>query len=244
MVTGQDSTLSKRILFIDIEWKPAKAFVWKMWDENISPEQLIDEGGLLCFCWNWDGSKEYRFVSEWEHGRDGMAAKALELLSEADAVVTYNGDKYDLPKLRGSILLAGLTPPPPPTSIDLIKTVKKLGFVMNRLAYIGPFLQVGRKIKNEGFRLWRSVLEGDEKAQDRMRKYCIGDVKLLVALYKRVKPFITNHPHTGKDRHECGACGSKKVQKRGWYRTKVFRTQRLQCVSCGSWSYGSREKIK
>jgi hypothetical protein len=232
-----------KILHIDIEWAPALAYVWKMWDENISPDQLVNEGGLLCFCAHWDGKKEYMFFSDWDDGQQVMAQAALDLLNEADAVVTYNGDKYDLPKLRGCIILAGLNPPAPPSSIDLIKTVKKLGFVMNRLAYIGPLLKVGGKMKHEGFRLWRSVLEGDAKARDRMRKYCIQDVKVLVALYNRVKPFILNHPHLGDDKGACGSCGSNHVQSRGFRRTKFFKVRRIQCQDCGSWSEGTRTKI-
>jgi hypothetical protein len=232
-----------KILYIDIEWKPTKAYVWKAWDENIAPEQIIDDGGLLCFCAHWEGSPEYLFFSEWDDGQHGMAQEALELLNEADAVVTYNGDKYDLPKLRGSIILAGLIPPPPPTSIDLIKAVKKFGFIMNRLAYIGPLLEVGAKIKHEGFGLWRSVLEGDEAARKRMQKYCTQDVRLLVNLYKRIKPFIDNHPHLGDNKGECGACGSNHVQSRGFRRTKYFKVQRLQCQDCGSWSTGTRHKV-
>ena len=235
--------MSSKLLMLDIEWAPALAYVWRMWDENISPDQLVDEGGLLCFCANWYGSKEFMFFSEWNDGQMGMAQAALQLLTEADAVVTYNGNKYDLPKLRGTIALAGLTPPPPPTSIDLLKVVKSLGFVMNRLAYIGPLLKVGGKVKHEGFRLWRSVLEGDEKARERMRKYNIQDVKLLVNLYERIKPFITNHPHIGDERGECGSCGSNRMQSRGHRRTKTFKIQRLQCRDCGSWQSGKRTKV-
>jgi hypothetical protein len=214
-----------------------------MWDENISPDQLIDEGGLLCFCAHWHGSREFQFYSEWDDGQQGMAEAALALLNEADAVVTYNGDKYDLPKLRGSIILAGLTPPAPPTSIDLIKTVKKLGFVMNRLAYIGPLLNAGGKMKHEGFSLWRKVLEGDENARKRMTRYCIQDVKVLVKLYERIKPFISNHPHLGDNKGACGSCGSDHVQLRGWRRTKFFKVRRMQCQDCGSWADGARVKI-
>jgi hypothetical protein len=232
-----------KILYIDIEWKPATAYVWRMWDENISPDQLIDAGGLLCFCAHWHGTKDYLFFSEWADGQAGMAEAALALLSEADAVVTYNGDKYDLPKLRGALVLAGLTPPPPPTSIDLIKVVKKFGFVMNRLAYIGPLVGAGKKLKHEGFQLWRSVLEGDLKARLRMTKYCIQDVKLLVSLYERILPFIDNHPHLGDNKGQCGACGSKHVQLRGFRRTKHFKVQRLQCQDCGAWSTGTRTKV-
>jgi len=235
--------MSSKVLCIDVEWKPALAYVWKMWDENISPDQLVDEGGLLCFCAHWYGSKEYMFFSDWEHGIGGMAQAALDLLNEAEAVVTYNGDKYDIPKLRGTIVLAGLPPPGPITSIDLIKVVKKFGFVMNRLAYIGPLLEVGGKMKHEGFRLWRLVMDGDTKAQTRMRKYNIQDVKLLVNLYNRVKPFIENHPHLGDQVGSCGNCGSNHFQYRGYRRTKFFKTQRLQCQDCGSWSLGSRTKV-
>lgn len=233
-----------KLLFIDIEWKPALAYVWRMWDENIGPDQLLDHGGLLCFCAHWRGEKEYMFFSEWENGREGMARAALDLLSEADAVVTYNGDKYDIPKLMGEMLLAGLHAPPPPTSIDLLKTVKKLGFVMNRLAYIGPLLNIGGKVKHEGFNLWKDVINGCEKARKRMRKYCIQDVRLTVRLYNKIKPFIKNHPHLGEGLHECGACKSNNVQRRGYRRTKYFRIQRVQCQACGSWSETTRTKIK
>jgi len=232
-----------KILYLDIEWAPATAYVWRMYDENISPDQLIDEGGLLCFCASWAGTNKFMFFSEWEDGEKGMAQAAYDLLSEADAVVTYNGDKYDLPKLRGHLILNGFKDVPPPTSIDLIKTVKKLGFVMNRLAYIAPLLGAGAKMKHEGFKLWRSVLEGDHSAQRRMKKYCIQDVRVLVDLYKRVKPFIKDHPHLGEDKGECGSCGSNHLQHRGWRRTKFFKTQRLQCQSCGSWSTGKRVKV-
>lgn len=232
-----------KILALDIEWKPAVAYVWRMWDENIQPDQLIDEGGLLCFCARWIGEKGTMFFSEWEHGSKEMAYQAYQLLNEADAVITYNGDKYDIPKLRGHILLHGFRDVPPITSIDLIKTIKKLGFVMNRLAYIGPLLNAGKKLKHEGFQLWRSVLEGDPKAMKRMEKYCVQDVRVLVNLYDKVKPFILNHPHLGDNRGECGSCGSNHLQQRGWRRTKLFKVQRLQCQSCGSWSTGTRMKF-
>jgi len=233
----------EKILLLDIEWKPATAYVWRMWDENISPDQLIDHGGMLCFCAKWSGSKDFLFFSEWEDGREGMAQAALDLLNEADAVVTYNGDRYDLPKILGEILLAGLTPPPPVTSIDVLKTVKKMGFVMNRLAYIGPLLSVGGKVKHEGFNLWKDVMNGKETAKAKMRRYCIQDVRLLEKLYQRVRPFIKNHPHMGATKKECGACGSNHVQSRGYRRTKHYRIQRVQCQSCGAWQEGVRSKV-
>lgn len=233
----------KKLLCLDIEWAPALAYVWRMWDETIRPEQLIDHGGMLCFCAHWVGSKEFMFFSQWEDGREGMAKAAKALLEEADAVVGYNTDKYDLPKIMGEILLAGLAPPPPPTSIDLLKAVKKFGFNMNRLAYIGPLLKLGGKVKHEGFNLWKDVLAGDEKAQKRMTRYCVQDVRLTAKLYQRIKPFIRNHPFIGTERHDCPNCGSKNVQSRGHRRTRSYLIQRLHCQSCGAWSEGTRKKV-
>lgn len=235
--------MDKRLLALDIEWAPTKAYIWEAFKENIGADQIIDHGHMLCFCATWVGSGEYQFFSEWDDGREGMAKAALSLLTEAEAVITYNGDRYDLPKLRGEILLAGLTPPPVVTSIDCIRTVKGLGFMMNRLAYIGPLLGVGNKTKHHGFGLWKDVLDGKPSAYKLMTKYCIQDVKMLVKLYHKIKPFIKQHPHLGSSTHECGACGSNKIQKRGTRRTKFFKIQRIQCQSCGSWSEGKREKI-
>lgn len=235
--------MSPKILVIDIEWSPAKAYVWRMYDENISPAQLIDEGGLLCFGAHWIGTNKYEFYSRWDDGDEGMAKAAYNLLSDADAVVTYNGNKYDLPKLRGHLLLSGLPDIPPPTSIDLLKVVKGLGFVMNKLAYIAPLLDVGKKMQNEGFQLWRSVVEGDTKAQTRMMKYCVQDVKVTAKLYKRLKPFIKDHPHMGEAKGLCGTCGSNHLQRRGYRRTKMFKIERLQCQGCGAWSTGKRVKV-
>lgn len=231
-----------KILMYDVEWKPATAYVWKMWDENISPDQLLDPGGLMCFSAVWEGSKDVIFSSEWDDGHQGMVEKLHALFEEADAVITYNGDKYDIPKSMGEFLLAGLTPPPPPTSIDLLKTVKKMGFVMNRLAYIAPLLRIGGKVKHEGFSLWKDVMSGDEKAQRKMEKYCKKDTLLLVDLYAKIKPFIRNHPFIG-NRGACGACNGTTLHSRGYRRTKTFRIQRLQCQTCGSWSDGKREKL-
>jgi len=232
-----------KILVIDIEWSPAKAYVWKMWDENITPDQLIDAGGLLCFAYHWVGSKEFGFMSEWADGSEAMAIVLRDILDQADAVITYNGDRYDIPKIRGHLMLEGQKPFAPPTSIDLIKTIKKLGFVMNRLAYIAPLLGVGQKMKHEGFQLWRSVLEGDPKAQARMQKYCVQDVRVTAKLYQKIRPFIQDHPHLGDNAGACGSCGSNHVQMRGFRRTKYFKVQRLQCQECGSWSTGTRKKV-
>lgn len=234
---------NNKILVLDIEWKPTKAYVWQAWKQDITPEKIIEHGGLLCVAAKWLGNKEVFFASEWsEYGKPGMLGMVHSLLTEADAVITYNGDRYDIPKLMGEFALAGMLPPPPPTSIDVLKAVKKLGLFMNRLAFVGPLFGVGGKLKHAGMDLWIQVEKGNAKAQDTMRRYNIQDVVLLEKLYNKLKPYIRNHPFLG-DRGACPACDGRVLQSRGYRRTKYFRVQRLQCQSCGSWHDGKREKI-
>lgn len=233
-----------KILMLDIEWRLTKAYVWQPWQENITPDKIIEDGGLLCVGVKWLGDRQTQVFSEWEHGHKGMLEEVHKMISEADAVVTYNGDKYDNKKLEGEFLLHGFPPPPPITSIDCLKAVKKFGYFMNRLAFIGPFLGLGKKIENEGVPFWRKVMNGDEKAQKRMERYCKQDVVLLEKLYKRILPFIRNHPVLGRSKPEdCGACGSDKIQRRGYRRTRAFKIERLQCQSCGGWHDGKRSKV-
>jgi hypothetical protein len=231
-----------RILFLDIEWKPATAYVWQLFDVNVALNQVIDDGGLLCFAAKWLGDRRAQFHAEWDScGRKGMAEAAHALLSEADAIVTYNGDRYDIPKLRGEFLLADLAPPPPHTSIDIYRTIKKLGLLSGKLAYIGPKLVGSGKVKHEGMELWIKAMQGCPKARRTMKRYNIGDVTLLEDVYLKVRPYITNHPHLGMTGPlQCGACQSHQVQSRGVRRTKASFIQRYQCQACGAWGDGKR----
>lgn len=231
-----------KLLVLDIEWKPTKAYVWSAWDVNIPSNMVYEHGGMLCVGAKWVDGEAFMF-SEWEHGHQGMVEGVHALMLEAEAVITYNGDKFDLKKLAGEFLLAGLTPIVV-TSIDLLKTVRRLGYFQSGLKFIGPFLGLGDKDETGGFSLWTEVEAGNETAQKKMAKYCAQDVKLTEKLYKKIKPFIVNHPFLGSvGSGGCPTCGSKKLQKRGPRYTRHYQIQRLQCQNCGSWTSGERKKV-
>lgn len=235
--------MSNKILFLDCETRPVEAYVWRLFDQNVSTDQIIREGGIICFSAKYLGEKEVFFYSDWEDGHEEMLRQAHKLMSECDAICTFNGDRFDIPKLRGEFLKNKLPPCPPLTSIDVYKTIKKLGYDSGKLAFVGPLLGVGTKVKHQGFSLWKDVLAGDKKAERIMEKYCRQDTVLLEKLYKRLAPYITNHPTLGKTSGlNCPVCGSHNLQSRGYRRTKFFRVQRIQCQGCGSWSDGKRTK--
>ena len=232
-----------KILVLDIEWRPTKAYVWGAWQENILPEKIIEHGGLLCVGAKWVGEKEVYVFTEWELGHREMLERIRQMQSDADCTVGYNSAKYDVPKLEGEYVLNKMKFPPPVAHIDLMKSIKKMGFFMARLGFIGPFLGIGKKLEHEGMALWTKVIDGDEKAREKMKKYCAQDVNMTERLYRRIQPYIKNHPRLVEGNDNCPACQSTHYQKRGWTPGRYYRTQRLQCVDCGHWFQGEKTKI-
>jgi uncharacterized protein YprB with RNaseH-like and TPR domain len=230
-----------KILLLDIETAPATAYVWKLFDENIGLEQLITPGRIICWAAKW-----YRgemFAADERKGTKPMLAQMHRLMSEADAVMTFNGDKFDLPKLNGEFLAVGLPPLPPTPSIDLRRTTKKLGYISGKLMFLSGHLGIGAKIDTGGFKLWADVLKGDERAWAKMVRYNKHDVVLLERLYTKLRPYIKDHPALHTRHAACPACGSAKVQRRGSRRTRAFAIERLNCQGCGSWFDGSRRRV-
>jgi uncharacterized protein YprB with RNaseH-like and TPR domain len=232
-----------RILFLDIETKPALVYTFGIRDQHLTHNQIKEDGGTICVGMKWAGERRVTVLSEWEHGYRPMLEGVHEALSEADAVASYNGISFDMPKLMGNFLVAGMPPPPPPTQIDIYKAVRKMGFICNKLAYIAPLLGLGEKLKHEGLQMWIDVMAGCPKAQRKMARYCAQDVRLLEDVYQRVLPYVHNHPHLHKGGAlQCGACGSQRTQSRGVRRTRSSFIQRYQCQACGGWFDGKRTR--
>jgi hypothetical protein len=183
-------------------------------------------------------------MSEHHDGYVEMVEGMHGLLAEADVVVHFNGKSFDMPHLRREFLQNGLTPSKPVIEVDLMKEIKRLfRFPSNKLDYLSQALEVGAKVKHEGFDLWKKCLAGDDAAWSRMRKYNKGDVVVTDDLYVHVKPWIRT-PHAGLFRTDgafvCPSCSSQNVVKQG---TKVLTSgtyQQWQCRDCGSWSRDSR----
>lgn len=229
-----------RILALDIETRPALAYVWGIWDQNISLSHIVETGGVICFASKWVGEKKVDFYSD-QQGHEAMIQQAWNLLDEADAVLHFNGSKFDIPHLQREFMEAHMTPPSPFKQIDLLKTVRTKGrFLSNRLAHIAPQLGLRGKIEHGGFGMWLKCMAGDEKAWRQMQKYNIRDVVELEKLYLELRPWIPTHPtHTDSFNDEgteaCRVCSSTNLERRGLAHTATFSYQRVKCRDCGSW---------
>jgi DNA polymerase elongation subunit (family B) len=233
-----------KILTIDIETSPNLAHVWSIWQQNVGLSQLLDSGEVICFAAKWHGQKKVMFFSTFHDGKEAMVKAAHELLTEADVVVHYNGDRFDLPHLNREFIEQGLEPPAPYHSVDLMKAVKrKFRFTSNKLDYVVQKLNLGAKATHTGHQLWRDCLEGKQSAWNMMRKYNKMDVVVTEKLHDKILPWIPNYPSHNLYENlpdGCPACGSSHLQSRGMARTSMGSYQRFQCVDCGKWARGNK----
>jgi predicted RNA-binding Zn-ribbon protein involved in translation (DUF1610 family) len=228
-----------KILLLDIETSPMTVYSWGLWNQNIAIKNIIDSGKMLCWAAKWVGEEDVMF-SSFLTGHKKMLKKIHKLLDQADAVVHYNGSRFDIPTLNKEFLLEGMTPPSPYQQIDLLKTARQqFRFPSNKLDYVGQALKVGKKEGHEGFELWVKCMNKDAEAWKKMESYNKQDVVLLEQVYHKFLPWIKNHPNRALVKNEgmtCPTCGGHDMIRRGYNLTKTGKYQRYQCNGCGTWS--------
>ena len=227
-----------KILHLDIETAPNLVHVWGLWQQNVGLPQIIDSGYVLCWAAKWHGNSEVMFSSVHSDGPELMLQRIHNLLNEADAVVHYNGTKFDIPILNKEFLLYSMSPPAPYKQIDLLRTARsQFRFPSNKLDYISNALGFGKKVKHIGHELWISCMNGDPIAWKQMEEYNIHDVVLLEKVYKKLLPWIKGHLNYSVYTATlvCPNCGKAHFQKRGFAFTGASKYQRYQCNPCGTW---------
>lgn len=228
-----------KLLLLDIETSPNIALVWGLFNQNIAIDQIVDSAQTLCWAAKWVGSDEVMFESRRKAGHRQMIRKMYKLLEEADAVIHYNGKKFDIPVLNKEFVSLKMVPPKGYKQIDLYHVVRKVfRFPSNKLDYVLRALGIGAKVKHKGMQLWVDCMNNDPEAWKAMEEYNIGDIVPLEGLYNRLLPWITTHPnhalYTDNTRPVCTNCGSEAVIKKGVETTKTQQYQRYKCKDCGT----------
>jgi DNA polymerase elongation subunit (family B) len=233
-----------KLLHLDIETAPNLGFFWGLWDQNIGISQLVKPGFTLCWSAKWEGEAEVMFSSAIRDGHKKMLKRIHKLLSEADAVCHYNGKRFDIPTLNKEFLLLGMPPPPPYHQVDLLHVARRqFKFASNKLDFVAQQLGLGGKTHHKGFALWLGCMNGCKKSWAVMERYNKQDVKLLARLYKKLLPWITQHPNRGlysDDSLCCPKCSSTAFQVRGYRYTQAGQYTRYQCTGCWGWFRGTQ----
>lgn len=231
--------MSTKILHLDIETFPNICYTWGLFNQNMSLDMIVESGTTACWAAKWDKGKKIYFSSLEEDGEKVMIQGIWNLLDEADIVVHYNGRKFDIPILNKEFAKLQMEPPEPYQQIDLLETVRRrFRFTSNKLDYVARFLGLGAKQQHKGMRLWAGCMEGNEKDWKLMKKYNIQDVRLLPRVYRRLLPWINNHPnmslYADDELVRCTNCGSTHVHKKGIERLATQSYQRYKCADCGT----------
>ena len=232
-----------KILLLDIETAPMIAMVWGTRKQYINHEWIAENGYILCWTAKWLGSDEAIF----KKFRKGKPLELLgpihALLDKARVVVHYNGRKFDVPTLNREFLIHGMRPPSPYKQVDCLQTMwDTFAFPVNKLDYIAKVLGIGQKLEHEGAQFWKDCMNDVPEAWAKMEAYNRHDVVLLEGVYKRILPWIKNHPNLAAITKApvCPSCGSYDFNRSGEAIAQVLMYEQYECMSCGSWFRGTK----
>lgn len=236
-------TRTVRILTLDIETMHAKLRGFGLRNQFFSISQIDEPVRVIMTAAKWLGQPAMAF-SEWDDGGpDVMLERSFQVMSEADVIITYNGDGFDFRHLQWEFALRGWTRPKPFKSIDLFKVVRRNFRPMSmKLDFVSQQLGIGAKVQHSGDSLWAGVDAGDERARAKMVRYAKGDVNLTEKLYLRLLPWLpsnVNLPLIAGLEDGCPNCGSPKFKpgKDDYTYTALTSYVLYQCANkaCGAW---------
>tara|TARA_R100001377_G_C3186691_1_gene108842 strand:+ start:444 stop:1379 length:936 start_codon:yes stop_codon:yes gene_type:complete len=210
-----------KILLFDIETSPMEVYVWGLYKQFISHNNIIkDKNGnekswfVLSWAAKWLYAEEVKSdivtPKEAKTRNDKRVLKSIwKLFDQADIVIAHNGDRFDLRKLNARFIDNDMQPPTPYKSIDTLKIARKeFAFVSNKQDYLTKHFKLEQKLSTE-FKLWVDCIGGNQARLDEMEEYNRHDVMGLEQVYLKLRPYIKNHPNLGvlMDMDVCPSCG-------------------------------------
>lgn len=235
--------MNARTLFLDLETSPITVHSWSLRDLSVGLNQIVELPRIIGVAYRWEDMRSAKYLSTWDEGEQHMLEFAHSLLDEADAVVGWNSQGFDVKWLNGEFIRVGLTPPAPFKNVDLYRTAKAaFRWPSYKLQYASEVLLGSTKLPTGGHQLWVDCLNGDEKARAKMARYARRDVDLLPPLLKKMRPWLGNQVNFaligGTD--GCPKCGSEERQSRGLAYTATAAFPQYRCNGCGAWYRGNK----
>lgn len=235
-----------KIILLDIETSPNIVYTWGKYEQNAIRQLRGWE--ILSFAWKELSKGKTKCIArpDFRDKSDKKITREIwKIVDGADAVITQNGDRFDIPKLRAKFVAHKLPPTRPFKSIDTKKIAKAhFGFFSNSLNDIAQDLGLGAKLETGGFELWEGCIAGDPAAWRKMRRYNMHDVVLLERVYMKLRAWHPTHPNIALidiagELADCPVCASERVQRRGYQVLRLRRAARLHCQDCGHWFHRS-----
>lgn len=187
---------------------------------------------------------------ETRNGDDSKLLKKLwDIFNEADVIITQNGKKFDEPKIKARMMLAGFKPYRPFKHHDTFEQNTDKEFTSHSLDYLtDKFCTKYKKLKHKAFpglSLWKECRKGNPKAWAEMRKYNNMDVLSDEELFLNTRGWSKKSaPRLFYDtlNRQCKYCGENRLVIDGKDRTVTKTYHYMQCRSCGKYQRGTEIK--
>lgn len=248
-----------KVLIIDLETQRAIVETFSIWRPFIGIDRIIHPTRLLSYAAKWRGEDEVIFNAAWTDPWKNKAAdkaytnfigELYQLLSDADYVVTWNGDRFDVQWIESECGRLGFGRPAPYKSIDLIKINKKWfrgGQMSMKLDWSSRQWLGDSKVKHGGTDLWHDIRYGTpeerDAAQSLMEEYNIHDTVLTEQLLELYLPWTSINLalfEADDGVAKCSKCASTNLVKQGTRPTLAGRFQQFKCKDCSGWSQSKR----
>jgi hypothetical protein len=182
-----------KVLIIDIETRSLTVKTFGLKDQNIGLEQVIDDGGILCWSAKWLGEDKV-FYEETKGNKSkekSILRKLKKLMDDADIIMGQNSQSFDVPIINGLLLYYDL--------LDEVKEYKQIDtlrmsrskykFLSHKLQYMSNKLCQKKKLshaKFPGMSLWVEYEAGNPLAFKEMKSYNMADVEATEELFLKL----------------------------------------------------------
>jgi hypothetical protein len=239
---------SPRILSIDIETLPIKAYVWGTWKQNIYRPQIIEDWCLLSYSAKWIGNDNIisNVLTPQEAVRrdDKRVAKEIwRLLDNASVAITHNGKRFDIRKINSRLWKHNLHRPSSYKVIDTLVSARAIfGQTYNSMDAIAEFIGADQKLDTE-FALWDGCSNGNEDSLFEMVTYNEQDVRTQEQIYMAMREWMPSHPsfaiYAGLT-NVCPVCLENNYASIGFYVTNKKKYREYRCRCCHSIWHNSK----
>jgi DNA polymerase elongation subunit (family B) len=256
----QISNKKEKILVLDIETAPILVYGFGLFDQNHGLNQIVEDGFILCWAAKWLGEDKIMFAGQQKVKKvkgqyaavstndKEIVEKLAKLIIEADAVVTQNGKRFDIPTINGRLMQVGskIVIPKEVAHFDLLDVTRyRMKMTSTKLEYISStinekYKKLVKNVKFPGFEKHREImLNNSDEAWDEMELYNKYDVLSTEEAYLKLRPWFKPSAVFSKPNYDivC-SCGSTHFIRQGTRFTEGRKYVRLQCTKCGSWHKG------
>lgn len=246
-----------KICVLDIETSPLESYTWALWDQNVSLKQIKTEWSVISAAWKWLDEKKVHYHDTSGRGPSKIRhdlqvlQRIWETLDAADIVIAQNGNSFDVKKINARLLMHGFAPYSPIRIVDTLTVSKRhFAFTSNKLEWLADHLTDTKKDDHKefpGFELWVQCMADNPKAWRWMKRYNINDVIATEKLYKKLRPWIANHPnlpaYTQSEIISCPKCDSGNLIKSKNRITQQGSYIQYQCKDCGGYARGKTMQL-